>query len=347
MTQPLSAVGRALRALSDGESLGMDLTADAIAELMHGDATHTQMAALLMGLRARGETADELAGAVQAMRQAMVRVPVTDPSVVDTCGTGGGLITTFNVSTAAALVAVGAGARVAKHGNRSFTSRCGSADVIEALGIPLGLSAVAAARLLDVAGLTFLFAPAFHPAMRFAAPVRRELAVPTLFNIVGPLANPAGVRRQVVGVADRARAPVLAETLRRLGAEHALVVHGTVGMDEISPCGLTEVWEIRASALSTWTIEPAAHGLEHAGVDGLAGGEPKENAARLERLVEAPARDAVGRAAAVLNAGAALYVSGLARGFKEGVAMAAAALDSGAAAQALTKFRQAAVSIAA
>ncbi|MBI3982134.1 MAG: anthranilate phosphoribosyltransferase [Gemmatimonadetes bacterium] len=341
MTAQEPAIARSLRALAQGDLPGEELTSAAFGELMRGETTPAQTAALLMGLRVRGETPAELTGAVRAVRSAMVRVPVDDPALVDTCGTGGGRVTTFNVSTAAALIAAGAGVPVAKHGNRSFTSRCGSADVLEALGVPVGQSPDGAARILAAAGMAFLFAPAFHPAMRFAAPVRRELAVPTLLNVVGPLANPAGVRRQVVGVADRARAPLLAESLSQLGALHAMVVHGIVGMDEISPWDATHVWEVRDGKMSTWTIEPAYYGLAVSGLDELAGGEPRENAARLERLFERPAADPVGRAAAVLNAGAALYVSGRAAGYGAGVEAAAAALDGGAAARALAKLRAA------
>jgi anthranilate phosphoribosyltransferase len=215
--------------------------------------------------------------------------------------------------------------------------------VLEALGVPLSYPADVAGRLLDQAGFTFLFAPTFHPAMRFAGPVRRELAAPTLFNVVGPLANPAGVRRQVVGVADQHRGPVLAETLGRLGAEHAMVVHGTIGMDEISPVGVTDVWEVRDGVVARWTIDPADHGFGSSGLDRLAGGDPGENAARLERLLAAPAQDPIGRAAAILNAGAALYVAGLTATYEEGVVLGAGALDSGAAARALSRYREAAV----
>lgn len=347
MTDQEPAITRALRVLARGDSPGEALTAAAFGELMRGEASPVQTAALLMGLRVRGETAADLAGAVRAVRAAMVPVPVGDADIVDTCGTGGGQIPTFNVSTAAALIAAGAGVRVAKHGNRSYTSRCGSADVLEALGVRIELSAEAAARLLDAAGMAFLFAPAFHPAMRFAAPVRRELAVPTLFNVVGPLANPAGVRRQVVGVADRDRGPVVAEALRRLGVAHALVVHGRAGMDEVSPNGPTDVWEVRGERVRTWTIFPEDHGIVAPALSELAGGDPQENAARLERLVQRPAADPAGRAAAVLNAGAALYVSGLVSDVREGVQKASIALDSGAAARALVRLREASVSISA
>src|SRR5215204_999306 len=203
--------------------------------MMRGEGSAAQVAALLMGLRVKGETPDEVAGAAQALRSAMVPLPSDAPeSLVDTCGTGGGLVTTFNISTAAALVAAGAGARVAKHGNRSFTSQCGSADVLEALGVGVEVPVETMRRALNEAGIVFMFAPLMHPAMRHVGPVRRELAIPTVMNIVGPLANPASAGRQVVGVADERRVPLLAGALQQLGTRHALVVHGN-GMDEISP----------------------------------------------------------------------------------------------------------------
>ena len=226
---------------------------------MQGGATPAQVSALLMGLRVKGETAAEIAGAARALRGAMVRVEVDLPHLVDTAGTGGGTVTTFNISTGAALVAAGAGATVAKHGNRSYTSRCGSADVFEALGVSIALDAAAAARVLREAGVAFLFAPNFHPAMRHVAPVRKELGVTTLMNLLGPLANPAAARRQVIGVADRERGPLMAQALAALGTDHALVVHGRVGMDEISPVGETDVWEVRESQVKSWTQIGRAH----------------------------------------------------------------------------------------
>jgi anthranilate phosphoribosyltransferase len=294
---------------------------------------------LLAGLRVKGETAEEIAGAVRALRGAMVQVPVlSDQRIIDTCGTGGGIVSTFNVSTAAALVAVGAGVAVAKHGNRSFTSRCGSADVAEALGLPVQLDPQAAANVLGAGGLAFLFAPLYHPAMRFVAPVRRELAIPTVMNIVGPLANPAGVRRQVVGVADAARGPLLADALRRLGADHALVVHARVGMDEIAPSGPTLVWEVMERDIRAWTVDPAEYGLQEDQLEDLAGGDPPQNAMRITRLLADPRRDRVGRATVVLNAGAGLYVAGAAGSLREGVELAQAALDDGRAAKALERW---------
>src|SRR2546427_10368627 len=236
---------QALVALANRQSLSESLAAAVFGVVMRGEASPAQIAGLLVGLRVKGETPDEVAGAARALRAAMVHVDADGVHLVDTCGTGGGAVGTFNISTGAAFVAAGAGAAVAKHGNRSFTSQCGSADVLEALGIGIGLDATGAARVLREARVAFLFAPNFHPAMRHVGPVRRELGTPSIMNLLGPLANPAGAMRQVVGVADRDRAPLLAAALARLGTEHALVVHGRVGMDEISPIGVTDVWEVR------------------------------------------------------------------------------------------------------
>src|SRR5881409_1456925 len=269
-----SPLRRALTALANRQSLSEDQTAEVFGVVMNGEATPAQIGGLLMGLRAKGETADELAGAVRALRDAMVRVDATHEHLVDTCGTGGGAVSTFNISTAAAFVAAGAGATVAKHGNRSFTSQCGSADVLEALGVRITLDAAQAARVLREACVTFLFAPNFHPAIRHAGPVRRELAVPTVMNLLGPLANPAGVRRQVVGVAEGDRAALLAGALARLGTEHALVVNGRIGMDEISPTGITDIWEVRDAQVTTWELDPARFGLSIEEAGALRGGEP-------------------------------------------------------------------------
>ena len=332
----------ALQALARGDSLSAEAAAAAFALLMRGEATPVQTAALLMGLRAKGESAEEVAGAAVALRRAMLRVEVEEVErLVDTCGTGGGRVGTLNLSTAAAFVVAGAGVRVAKHGNRSYTSRSGSADVLEALGVGIELGAELAAVVLREAGMVFLFAPSFHPAMRHVGPVRRELGVPTIMNLLGPLVNPAGVRRQVIGVADESRAPLLAAALARLGAAHALVLHGVVGMDEVSPCGRTGVWEVCDGALAEWTIEPARYGLACDDLDGLAGGEPRENAERIERLL-AGERDlpAAIRCAVLLNAAAGLYVSGGGWTFEEAVARATDSLESGAAAAALERLRR-------
>ncbi len=337
------ALTRALGALARGERLGEELVAAAFAVLMSGAAPPARAAALLMGLRVQGETGPELAGAARALRAVMRRVDLPGTSqAVDTCGTGGGTVATFNVSTAAAFAAAGAGVRIAKHGNRSYTSRCGSADVLEALGIDLTEAAARPAAVFQQAGIVFLFAPAFHPAMRHVAPVRRDLAVPTIMNLVGPLANPAAVQRQVVGVADADRAPVVADALARLGAHHALVVHGAVGMDEIAPTGLTQVWEIRDGRAASWSIDPARHGLEQRDLAALQGGEPAQNARRIERLLADPGRDPAARSATVLNAGAAIYVAGLAPTVADGFALAGTALEDGRAAAALAALRAAA-----
>ena len=340
-----SPLRRALIALANRQSLSEDQTAEVFGVVMAGEATPAQIGGLLMGLRAKGETADELAGATRALRGAMVRVTAAHDHLVDTCGTGGGSVPTFNISTVAAFVAAGAGAVVPKHGNRSFTSRCGSADVLEALGIRIVLDAPSATRVLNEARVVFLFAPNFHPAMKHVGAVRRELGTPSLMNLVGPLANPAGVRRQVIGVAEADRAAVVAESLVRLGAEHALVVHGRVGMDEISPQGLTDVWEVKDGAVRSWEIDPERFRLGIKDVGELQGGEPAANAERLERILGNGSADPSGLAAVLLNAGAAIYVAGIAGSLAEGIGRAREVVASGAARAALDRLRKATASI--
>ena len=340
-----SPLRRALSALANRQSLSEDETAEVFGVVMSGEATPAQIGGLLMGLRAKGETADELAGAARALRNAMVRVAAAHDHLVDTCGTGGGSVPTFNISTVAALVAAGAGAVVPKHGNRSFTSRCGSADVLEALGVRIVLDAPSATRVLDEARVVFLFAPNFHPAMKYVGAVRRELGTPSLMNLVGPLANPASVRRQVIGVAERDRASVVAEALLRLGAEHALVVHGRVGMDEISPHGVTDVWEVKDGLVRSWEIDPERFRLGIQDVGELQGGEPAANAERLERILGNGSADPSGLAAVLLNAGAAIYVAGIAGSLAEGIGRAREVVASGAARAALDRLRNATASI--
>jgi anthranilate phosphoribosyltransferase len=330
----------ALSALAQRQSLSEELAARVFGVVMRGEATPSQIGALLLGLRVKGETPDEVAGAARALRAAMLPVTAVVDHLVDTCGTGGGRVPTFNISTAAAFVAAGAGAAVAKHGNRSFTSRCGSADVLEALGVGIALDAAGAARALREVGLAFLFAPNFHPAMKHVGPVRRELGVPSIMNLLGPLANPAGVRRQLVGVADPDRAPLMARALARLGAERAWVVHGRVGMDEISPVGVTEVWEIVDGSVTQHELDPRRHGCAIEDPSTLRGGEPAENAARVTRLLDGGAEDRAGLAAVVLNAAAAIYVAGLTSSYEEGVEHARAALAGGAARRVLERLRQ-------
>jgi len=341
-----SPLRRAIAALAHRQSLPESLTTEVFGVVMSGEATAAQIAGLLMGLRTKGETAEEVAGAARALRAAMLPVAAAGQYLVDTCGTGGGSVSTFNISTVAAFVAAGAGATVPKHGNRSFTSKCGSADVLEALGVRIVLDPPAATRVLKEARVAFLFAPNFHPAMKHVAPVRRELGVPSVMNLVGPLANPAGVRRQVIGVADPDRAPVVAEALVRRGAEHALVVHGRVGMDEISPLGVTDVWEVRDGAVRVWEIDPERYrlGISDVALLDLKGGEPAENAERLERILANGDGDAAGLAAVLLNAGAAIYVAGIAGSFAEGLGRAREVVASGAARAALDRLRKATAS---
>jgi len=331
----------AIHSLSQGLDLTAEATAAAFDVVMRGEATPVQTSALLLGLRAKGETADEVAGAAMALRSAMVRFDAQGDGMVDTCGTGGGRVRTINISTAAAFIVAGAGVPVAKHGNRSYTSRSGSADVLEALGVDITLGPERASDVLRNTGIVFLFAPTYHPAMRHVAAVRRDLGVATIMNVLGPLANPAGVQRQVIGVATEDRAPVVASALARLGATHALVVHAAVGMDEVSPSGRTNVWEVRDGAVARWEVHPAALGLECEDLDGLAGGEPEENARRVEQLLEGRGARAE-RCAVLLNAAAALYVSGRGWTLEEAVAHARDSLERGAALRALAALRAAA-----
>jgi anthranilate phosphoribosyltransferase len=331
----------AIRRLALGEPLSAAQVAAAFGSVMTGDATAAQIAALLVGLRVKGETSAEIAGVAQALRAAMVPLEVDDASeLVDTCGTGGGAVTTFNISTAAALVAAGAGVRIAKHGNRSFTSLSGSADVLEALGVAIEVPVAAMARILEEAGLVFMFAPLMHPAMRHVGPVRRELAIPTVMNVVGPLANPARAGRQVVGVADERRLPLLAGALRELGTMHALIVHGT-GLDEVSPLGPTRILEVRGDELTEWSLDPHDYDVPTATADALAGGTPRDNAAIITAVLRGEGNSGA-TSAVVLNAAAAIYVSGRVESFADAVDVARDALASGAALGALERLRAAA-----
>ncbi|MEO7984899.1 MAG: anthranilate phosphoribosyltransferase [Gemmatimonadales bacterium] len=333
-----AALRSALQELARGASLSAEDAAAAFGVVMRGDATPAQIAGLLIGLRSKGETAEEIAGAAVALRSAMVRLEVEDAgSLVDTCGTGGGKVGTLNLSTAAAFVVAGAGIGVAKHGNRSYTSRSGSADVLEALGIDIELAPDRAAEVLRRAGIVFLFAPAYHPAMRHVSQVRKELGVATIMNVLGPLVNPAGVVRQVVGVADESRGRLVAGALQHLGATHAIVVHARVGMDEVSPSGVTDAWEVNGN-VTVREIDPATHGLDCVGLDGLAGGTPAENATRIEALLRGRGR-AVERCAVILNAATALYVSGRGWSLEESAVRARESLDTGAGADALARLR--------
>jgi anthranilate phosphoribosyltransferase len=332
----------ALQHLALGASLSAELTAASFSAVMRGEATPVEIAALLMGLRAKGETAEEIAGAARALRQAMLPLAADNvDQLVDTCGTGGGRVGTLNISTAAAFLAAGSDVPVAKHGNRSYTSRSGSADVLEALGIDIRLSPERAAEVLRQAGVVFLFAPTYHPAMRHAGAVRKELRVATVMNLLGPLVNPAGVRRQVIGVADAARGPLVAHALLRLGTLHALVVHAAIGMDEISPSGSTMVWEVCDDRVHEWVIDPSRYGMASDDLEALAGGDPAENAGRIRRLLQGGGA-AVERKAVILNTAAALYVSGRGWSYQESVDRAQRALANAAGAEALARLRAAA-----
>src|SRR5665213_3676442 len=320
-TPPPAPLQDVIAALAHNRALEQDNVTAAFDVVMRGDASAIQISALLTGLRVRGETSEVVAGAASALRRAMVRLELPDPeSVVDTCGTGGGSVGTFNISTAAALVAAGAGVRVAKHGNRSFTSRSGSADVLEALGVNIDVDVEAMQRAFHSAGIVFMFAPRMHPAMRHVGPVRRELGVPTVMNIIGPLANPASAGRQVIGVADAERAPVIARAL--------------------SPLGTTRIIEIRKGAITEWTTDPAALGLASAHASELAGGSPGENASLVSACLDGSAPPGA-IAAVAANAGAAIYVAGMASTLGEGVERAKAAIADGSATAALERLRSA------
>ena len=334
-------VSRAISALVEREDLPASLAVQAFGQIMAGEATPVQTAALLVALRVKGETAAELEGAALALRAAMLRVdPGTPERLVDTCGTGGGA-PTFNISTAAAFVAAGAGARVVKHGNRSFTSRSGSADVLEALGVEIQLEPAKAARVLERTGMTFLFAPLYHPAMRHVGPVRRELGLNTIMNLLGPLANPAGAARQLIGVASAARAPLLAQALALLGAERALVVHAPAGLDEVAPPGVgpTDVYEVKRGGVEQWTLEPGRFGLATGDAAELEGGSPSDNAAIVTAVLGGADRS-VRRSAVVINAAAALVAAGVAEQWEEAVRRAGESLDSGAASGVLERLRR-------
>jgi anthranilate phosphoribosyltransferase len=325
-----------------GGSLSEPESRAAFTAVMQGEATPAQIAALLIGLRVKGETPDEVAGAAAALRSVMVHLPAESrDDLVDTCGTGGGAVPTFNISTAAALLAAGLGVRIAKHGNRSFTTQCGSADVLEALGVPIDVSVSVMERALRDAGIVFMFAPLMHPAMRHVGPVRSELAIPTVMNIVGPLANPASAGRQVVGVGDAARVGLIAGALRALGSVHALVVHGEPGMDEISPLGLTRVVEIRDGSSREWSIDPARYGFGAGAAAELVGGSPAVNAATVLATLDGSA-SATAITAVALNAAAALYVApGGPLDFGDAVVAARRGLADGVGLVALDRLRAA------
>jgi anthranilate phosphoribosyltransferase len=322
--------------------LTMGEAEEAFDQVMQGKATPVQIAALLVAIRVRGAVPEEVAGGVRALRRAMIPVEVAAAAdVIDTCGTGGGALTTFNISTAAALLASGLGVKVAKHGNRSFTSRCGSADVLENLGVRLDLQPDRQAKVLEEVGIVFMFAPNHHPAMRHVGPVRRELGMFTIMNLLGPLTNPARARRQVVGVSDPALLTLVAGALAALGHERALVVHGQPGLDEMSPLGLTHVVEIADGRTRSFDFDPRDelgwNGFDHAE---LAGGAPDENAIVITEVLRGK-RGGAARSAVLLNTAAALFVAGRVADLTSGVREAEDGLDSGAGWDQLERLRSA------
>ncbi|UCH35454.1 MAG: anthranilate phosphoribosyltransferase [Armatimonadota bacterium] len=315
--------------LIERRDLTEEESAAAMTCVMDGEATPAQIAGLLVGLRMKGETPDEITGFVRVMRDKAVRIKPKRYPLADTCGTGGDRVKTFNVSTAAAFVVAGAGVAVAKHGNRSVTSKCGSADVLEALDITLEMEPEDVSRCIDEVGIGFMFAPRFHPAMKHAAPVRRELGVRTVFNLLGPLTNPAGATAQVLGVPGPEWAEPLARVLANLGAERAFVVHGACGVDEISTAGETLVHEVRDGEVNSYSIRPEEFGLTCAEPESISGGDAAENARTLVGILEGnagPKRDIV-----LLNAAAAIAAGGAAADLAEGLSVATEAIDSGAA----------------
>jgi anthranilate phosphoribosyltransferase len=332
---PNDVLTQAIDALASGRDLAQEQASAVLAEIMAGDASEAQIAAFLIALRTKGETIDELAGLAATMRALATPVPCDRSDLVDTAGTGGGR-PTFNVSTTAALIAAGAGCALAKHGNRSATGLSGSADVLEALGARIDLAPDAVARCIDEAGFGFMFAPTHHQATRFVVPVRRELAVRTIFNFLGPLTNPAGARRQLIGVSDPAYIDRMAGALARLGVDRALVVSSEDGLDEMSTSAPTHVVEVNGNAIERYVVAPQDLGLDVTTPDAVTGGTPDANAATARAILggePGPRADL-----ALLNAGAAIYAAGVADGLREGIDAARDAVGSGAALRATEAY---------
>jgi anthranilate phosphoribosyltransferase len=337
---PNAILTRAIDALASRRDLSADETAEVLAEIMHGEVSETQIAGFLIALRTKGETVQELAGLARTMRALAAHVPSERGDLLDTAGTGGGR-SSFNVSTTAALIAAGAGCAVAKHGNRSATSRSGSADLLEALDARIDLAPEGVAACIDEAGFGFMFAPAHHQATRFVMPVRRDLAVRTIFNLLGPLTNPAGARRQLIGVSDASRLQTMAGALAQLGVDRALVVAGDDGLDEVSASATTKVVEVNGEEISEYVLDPLALGIELApgsAARGPDGGTPAENAAVTRAILQREGSAPPGEALATINAGAAIYAAGGADSIAQGVEAARAALVEGRAASALERF---------
>ena len=334
MTDPFT-IKDAIAKLVEDDDLSEDQAAACMEELMTGAATPARFGAYVTALRMKGETVDEIAGMARVMREKSSRIEIDGP-LLDTCGTGGDASGSFNVSTCAAFVAAGAGARVAKHGNRAMTSQCGSADVLEALGAKIDLSPAQVQLCIERTGIGFMFAQAFHPAMKYVAPLRREIGIRTVFNLLGPLTNPAGARAQVLGVARAQLVEKMAAALARLGSHRALVVHGDDGFDEFSISGPSTVTELADGALRTFRVAPEDVGLDRHDISYLRGGTPDQNATELKLVLDAapgPLRDFT-----LINAAAALVAWGAASDLRAGVVLAAESIDSGAAAAKLAAF---------
>jgi anthranilate phosphoribosyltransferase len=320
----------ALNDLLEGRDLGRERAREVMSEIMRGEATQAQIGGFLVALRLKGETADEIAGCAEAMREHVLPVRPERDDLVDTAGTGGDGASTINISTAAAIVAAAAGAGVAKHGNRAVSSASGSADVLEALGFSLEQPPERIAASIDELGFGFMFAPTHHPAMQYAAPVRRELATRTVFNVLGPLTNPAGARAQVIGVYAKPLVRTIAEVLAQLGARRAFVVHGAHGIDELSPAGPNDVCEVVDGEVRDRVIDPAELGIPRCEPDALRGGSPQENAAAIRSILSGA--EGAGKDAILLNAAGAVAAAGHADDLREGLELAREAIDSGAAA---------------
>jgi len=331
-------IREALSKVLDGEHLIRTEATAVMEEIMSGQATDAQIGAFLIALKLKGETVEEIAGSAQVMREKATRIGTRHDVVVDTCGTGGDGAGTFNISTTAAFVVSAAGLCVAKHGNRSVSSRCGSADVLKALGVNIDAPPERVSACLDEVGIGFLFAPMLHGAMKYAIGPRREIGVRTIFNVLGPLTNPAGARRQVIGVYDGELTETLAGVLRDLGSEHVLVVHGEDGLDEITSTGRTRISELRGGEIHTYEIAPDDLGLERARAEDLAGGMPEENARIVLDVLNGaggPRRDVV-----LMNAAAGIVAGGKTKALSEGVRVAAEAIDSGDALEKLEGLRR-------
>lgn len=330
-------IQEAILKLAEKKDLLGGEAARAMEDIMEGKATNAQIAGFLLGLKLKGENIDEITACAKIMREKSIRIEPDAMHIVDTCGTGGDNSGTFNISTAAAFVAAGAGASVAKHGNRSISSKCGSADVLKALGVNIGLEPDKVRECIEKVGIGFMFAPKFHPAMKYAMDARKELGVRTIFNILGPLANPAGAKSQLIGVFEPKLMPMLANVLKNLGSRHAIIVNGN-GLDEITMNGNTDVFELKNGSIENYSLNPLDFGFELSSTDALKGGTPEDNAKIILEVLNGangPKRDVV-----VLNASASLLACGLAKDYEGGIALANRSIDSGSAIKKLNELKE-------